>query len=141
MKKKTFFLLASLLSSLVVVLAVVLVIRGISAEQKRQEHFDVYRAKAEAYIRSDSDIFSRFGDNLYINFVGSVTYSDGEEDEFFDRLLEFINPQVPDTVTEFTKDIEMIKFDVEINAATYEIVFERDEYGTLDVSRLTFISQ
>lgn len=100
-------------------------LRGISAANKQQEYFDVYRDKAVEYIKSDTEMLNKYGDSLSVKFDNSVTYLESGERGFFDKYIEVFAPRVPDTLEEFTAGIDMIKFNVKISGDKYEITFEK----------------
>ena len=115
--------------------------QGISAANKKQEYFDTYRADAEEYIKSDSEMLSKYGSNFSVKFDNSVTYKESGKRGFFDRYIEVFVPRVPDSLEEFTKGIDMIKFDVTINGDKYEITFEKNSAGELIVSNFVETKQ
>jgi len=39
-------------------------LQGVSAANKKQEYFDTYRANAEKYIKSDSEMLSKYGSDF-----------------------------------------------------------------------------
>ena len=112
-------------------------LQGISAENKRQEYFDVYRDMAEKYIEANSEMLNKYGDDISVEFDNSVTYSESGEKGFFDRYIEVFVPNVPDTLEEFTDGIDMIKFNVKISGDEYEIIFEKNDLGKLVVTNLS----
>ena len=68
--KKSFFVLIGIFAVCFIGASVFIVLQGISASNKEQEYFDIYRARAEEYIRSDSEIvFEK-------NSVGELSVSD-----------------------------------------------------------------
>ncbi len=111
-------------------------LQGISAANKEQEYFDFYRAKAEEYIKSDPEIVKKYGDTVSVKFDDAVTVTYLERGRF-DKYIEVFAPNVPDSLEEFNKEIDMIKFNVKINRNAYEIVFEKNSDGELVVSDLT----
>ena len=115
--------------------------QGISAENKRQEYFDVYRDMAEKYIKANSEMLNKYGDDISVEFDNSVTYSESGERGFFDRYIEVFVPNIPDTLEEFTDGIDMIKFNVKISGDEYEIIFEKNDLGKLVVTNLSEITQ
>ena len=115
--------------------------QGISAENKRQEYFDVYRDMAEKYIKANSEMLNKYGDDISVEFDNSVTYSESGERGFFDRYIEVFVPNIPDTLEEFTDGIDMIKFNVKISGDEYEIIFEKNDFGELVVTNLSEIIQ
>ena len=115
--------------------------QGISAENKRQEYFDVYRDMAEKYIEANSEMLNKYGDDISVEFDNSVTYSESGERGFFDRYIEVFVPNIPDTLEEFTDGIDMIKFNVKISGDEYEIIFEKNDLGKLVVTNLSEITQ
>ena len=54
-----------------------------------------------------------------------------------DRLVDVFAPDVPKTVEEFSANIKMMKFNVKINRDEYEIIFEKNDLGELEVSSVT----
>ena len=135
--KKMLFILLGVFTVCFIGASIFFAFQGVSAANKRQEYFDVYRANAEEYIKSDSEIVNKYGDTVSVDFDKSVTYRESGERGFFDRYLAVFNPQVPDTLEEFSNGIAMIKFNVKINGDAYEIVFEKNDQGKLCVSSLT----
>ena len=137
MKRKTIILvLVGILALCFVGLSVFLALQGVSAANKRQEYFDIYRSQAEEYIKSSQEITNKYGKDISVSFDGSVTYSESGEGGFFNRYIEIFNPQVPDTIEEFNEKIDKIKFKVKINGDKYEITFEKNDQGNLSVSKL-----
>ena len=112
-------------------------LQGISAENKRQEYFDVYRDMAEKHIKANSEMLNKYGEDISVEFDNSVTYSESGEKGFFDRYIEVFVPNVPDTLEEFTDGIDMIKFNVKISGDEYEIIFEKNDLGKLVVTNLS----
>ncbi len=139
--KKLLFILIGIFAVCFVGASVFFALQGISAANKEQEYFDFYRTTAEEYIKSDSKMLSKYGDDISVKFDNSFTYSKSGERGFFDRYIEFFVPNVPDTLDEFTAGIDMIKFNVKIDGNVYEIVFEKNSIGELVVSSLTEIVQ
>ena len=116
-------------------------LQGISAENKRQEYFDVYRDMAEKHIKANSEMLNKYGEDISVEFDNSVTYSESGERGFFDRYIEVFVPNIPDTLEEFTDGIDMIKFNVKISGDEYEIIFEKNDLGKLVVTNLSEINQ
>ena len=139
--KKLFFVLIGIFAVCFIGASVFIVLQGISASNKKQEYFDIYRARAEEYIRSDSEIVNKYGDNISLKFDGTVEYKASAERGFLDIYIEVFAPRVPATLEEFTDETAMIKFKLEINGDAYEIVFEKNSVGELSVSDLTKINQ
>ena len=139
-KQKSLFVLLGILAILLVGGAVFFSLRGVSAAHKRQEYFDVYRERAEAYIKSEPEIWSRYGNDVSVTFDGAVTYSESGRG-FFDKYIEVFAPRVPDTLEEFANGTELILFRVNINGDPYEITFEKNADGELAVSSLTEVKQ
>lgn len=138
MKNKALILvLAVVLVFVFIGLSVFFALRGIVAHNKQWAYFDVYRAQAEEYIKASPEITGKYGQNVSVEFDNSVTYSETEPKTYFERLPEIFNPQVPDTLEEFSKGIDMIQFKVQINGNAYEITFEKDDQGEFFVSGLT----
>ena len=135
--KKFIFVLIGVLVVCFIGTSIFFALQGISAANKRQEYFDIYRANAEEFIKSDSEILSKYGSDISVKFDNSVTYSESGERGFFDIYIEVFAPRVPDTLEEFTNGIEMIMFKVKINGDLYEITFEKNSVGELVVSNLT----
>lgn len=55
------------------------------------------------------------------------------------QLLCYTNvfsPDVPKTIEEFSANIKMMKFNVKIDGDEYEIIFEKNDHGELEVSSL-----
>ncbi len=136
-KKKILFILLGVFAVCFIGSSIFFALQGISAANKKQEYFDAYRANAEEYIKSDSEMLSKYGSNFSVKFDNSVTYKESGERGFFDRYIEVFAPRVPDTLEEFTNGIEMIMFKVKINRDLYEITFEKNSVGELVVSNLT----
>ena len=142
MKNKEFiFVLIGLLVVCFIGASIFFAFQGISAENKRQEYFDVYRDMAEKYIKANSEMLNKYGDDISVEFDNSVTYSESGERGFFDRYIEVFVPNVPDTLEEFTDGIDMIKFNVKISGDEYEIIFEKNDLGKLVVTNLSEINQ
>ena len=96
---------------------------------------------AEEYIKSDSGMLDKYGDDFSVEFDNSVTYSESGERGFFDRYIEVFVPNAPDTLEEFTDGIDMIEFNVRISGDEYEIIFEKNDLGELVVTNLLEINQ
>ena len=135
--KKLLFILLGVLAVCYIGASIFFALQGISAANKRQKHFDIYRANAEEYIKSDSEILSKYGSNISVEFDNSVTYSESGKRNIGDLFIEVFAPRVPDTLEEFANEIEMIMFKVKINGDFYEITFEKNNVGELVVSKLT----
>ena len=114
--------------------------QGISAANKKQEYFEVYRDIAKKYIASDSEMLNKYGDDISVTFDNSVTYSKSGERGFWDSYIEIFAPRVPDTLEKFTDEIDMIKFNVRIRGDKYEIIFEKNTLGELVVTNLSEIN-
>lgn len=139
--KKLLFAIIAVVAICFIGLSIFFALQGMSAANKRQEYFDVYREKAEEYIQASPEIIAQYGeDNISVTFDGSVTYSESGEKGFLDRYIEVFKPNVPDTLEEFSEDIAMIKFKLEINGDAYEILFEKNDQGNLVVSNLTAVA-
>ncbi len=134
--KKIIFILLGALVVCFIGASIFFALQGISAANKKQEYFDVYRDMAEKYIKSNSETLNKYGDDFSVEFDNSVTYSESSERGFFDRYIEVFVPNAPDTLEEFTDGIDMIKFNVKINGDEYEITFEKNNAGALVVSNL-----
>ena len=139
--KKFIFVLIGVLVVCFIVASIFFAMQGISAENKRQEYFDAYRDMAEKYIKANSEMLNKYGDDISVEFDNSVTYSESGERGFFDRYIEVFVPNIPDTLEEFTDGIDMIKFNVKISGDEYEIIFEKNDLGKLVVTNLSEINQ
>ena len=139
--KKFIFVLISVLVVCFIGASIFFALQGISAENKRQEYFDVYRDMAEKYIKANSEMLNKYGDDISVEFDNSVTYSESGERGFFDRYIEVFIPNIPDTLEEFTDGMDMIKFNVKISGDEYEIIFEKNDLGKLVVTNLSEINQ
>ena len=139
--KKFIFVLISVLVVCFIGASIFFALQGISAENKRQEYFDVYRDMAEKYIKANSEMLNKYGDDISVEFDNSVTYSESGERGFFDRYIEVFVPNIPDTLEEFTDGMDMIKFNVKISGDEYEIIFEKNDLGKLVVTNLSEINQ
>ena len=141
MKKKTLiFILLGALSVLFIGLCLFFSIRGFAAENKRWEYFDVYKAQAEDYVKASPEIIDKYGNDISVKIDNSVSYSQDRKNGFFNRFydmfIEVFNPSVPDTIEEFTKDINTLKFKLTVNGDGYEIFFEKNDCGDLVISKL-----
>ena len=139
--KKIIFVLIGVLVVCFIGASIFFALQGISAANKRQEYFDVYRDMAEKYIKANSEMLNKYGDDISVEFDNSVTYSESGERGFFDRYIEVFVPNIPDTIEEFTDGIDMIKFNVKISGDEYEIIFEKNDLGKLVVTNLSEINQ
>ena len=139
--KKIIFVLIGVLVVCFIGASIFFALQGISAANKRQEYFDVYRDMAEKYIKANSEMLNKYGDDISVEFDNSVTYSESGERGFFDRYIEVFVPNIPDTLEEFTDGIDMIKFNVKISGDEYEIIFEKNDLGKLVVTNLSEINQ
>ena len=138
--KKFIFVLIDVLVVCFIGASIFFVLQGISAANKTQEYFDVYRDIAEKYIKANSEMLNKYGDDISVEFDNSVTYSESGERGFFDRYIEVFVPNIPDTLEEFTDGIDMIKFNVKISGDEYEIIFEKNDLGKLVVTNLSEIN-
>ena len=139
--KKIIFVLIGALVVCFIGSSIFFALQGISAAKKRQEYFDVYRDMAEEYIKSDSGMLDKYGDDFSVEFDNSVTYSESGERGFFDRYIEVFVPNAPDTLEEFTDGIDMIEFNVRISGDEYEIIFEKNDLGELVDTNLSEINK
>ena len=139
--KKIIFVLIGALVVCFIGSSIFFALQGISAAKKRQEYFDVYRDMAEEYIKSNSGMLDKYGDDFSVEFDNSVTYSESGERVFFDRYIEVFVPNAPDTLEEFTDGIDMIEFNVRISGDEYEIIFEKNDLGELVVTNLSEINK
>ena len=139
--KKIIFVLIGALVVCFIGSSIFFALQGISAAKKRQEYFDVYRDMAEEYIKSDSGMLDKYGDDFSVEFDNSVTYSESGDRVFFDRYIEVFVPNAPDTLEEFTDGIDMIEFNVRISSDEYEIIFEKNDLGELVVTNLSEINK
>ena len=139
--KKFIFVLIAVLVFCFIGASIFFALQGIYAGNKRQEYFDVYRDMAEKYIKANSEMLNKYGDDISVEFDNSVTYSESGERGFFDRYIEVFVPNIPDTLEEFTDGIDMIKFNVKISGDEYEIIFEKNDLGKLVVTNLSEINQ
>ena len=139
--KKIIFVLIGALVVCFIGSSIFFALQGISAAKKRQEYFDVYRDMAEEYIKSNSGMLDKYGDDFSVEFDNSVTYSESGERGFFDRYIEVFVPNAPDTLEEFTDGIDMIEFNVRISGDEYEIIFEKNDLGELVVTNLSEINK
>ena len=139
--KKLLFILLGVFAVCFIGVSIFFAMQGVSAANKRQEYFDVYREKAEEYIKSDAVVLSTYGNDVSVEFESSVTYSESGERGFFDRYIEVFVPSVPDTLEEFTDEIDMIKFNVKISEDEYEIIFEKNDLGELVDTNLSEINK
>ena len=115
--------------------------QGISAANKIQGYYDAYRDMAEEYIKANSEMLNKYGDDISVEFDNSVTYSRSGKRGFLDRYIEVFVPNVPDTLEEFTDGMDMIQFNVKISGKEYEIIFEKNDLGELVVTNLSEINQ
>ncbi len=139
--KKIIYVLIGVFAVCFIGASIFFALQGISATNKKQEYFDVYRTKAEEYIKSDSEMLDKYGDNISVRFDNSVAYSESGERSSFNKYIEVFMPKVPDTLEEFTKGMDMIKFNVKISGNEYEIIFEKNNLGELVVTNLSEIIQ
>ena len=139
--KKLIFVLIGVLVVCFIGASFFFALQGISAGNKIQEYFDVYRDMAEKYIKANSEMLNKYGDDISVEFDNSVTYSESGERGFFDRYIEVFVPNIPDTLEEFIDEIDMIKFNVKISGDEYEIIFEKNDLGKLVVTNLSEINQ
>ena len=137
MKKKTLlFILIGVLATCLLAVSLFFVLQGVSAANKQNQYFDVYRARAEEYIKSSPEMIEKYGENITVEFDNSVTYSQSGERGFFDSVIEAFAPRVPDTLEEFEQGIDRIRFNVKVNKKAHEITFEKNDAGELVVSGL-----
>ncbi len=135
--KKLLFIILGVLVVCFVGATFFFVSQGILASNKEQKYVDFYRNEAEEYIKANSEMLNKYGDDFSVDFDNSVTYSLSEERGFFDRYIELFAPKVPDTIEEFTDGIDAIKFGFEIKRDKYEIIFEKNSDGELVVTNLS----
>lgn len=137
MKKKIIiFVLVGILVTIFIGTSLFFVLQGISASNKEWEYIDVYRTRAEEYIKSSPEIAEKYGEDVSVEFDNSVTYQRSTKQNFFDKFLNVFSPDVPKTIEEFSINIKMMKFNVKINGDEYEIIFEKNDLGELEVSSL-----
>lgn len=137
MKNKIIILvLVGILATIFVGTSIFFVLQGISATNKELEYFDVYRAQAEQYIKSSPEMSNKYGNDISVKFDNSITYQRSYKQKFFDKILNVFSPDVPQTIEEFSANIKMIKFNAKINGDEYEIVFEKNGEGELEVTKL-----
>ena len=139
--KKFIFVLIGILAVCFIGTSLFFALQGISASNKKLEYFDVYRNIAEEYIKSNSEMLNKYGDDISVNFDNTITYSESGERGFWDKYIEVFAPRVPDTLKEFTDGIDTINFNVKINGDKYEITFEKNSLGELVVANLSEINQ
>ena len=137
MKKKTLlFILIGVLATCLLAVSLFFVLQGVSAANKQNQYFDVYRARAEEYIKSSPEMIEQYGKNMTVDFDNSVTYSKSGKKGVLDSIIEVFVPDAPDTLEEFTQGIDAMKFNVTVNKKAYEITFEKNDAGELVVSSL-----
>lgn len=135
-KKIVFFVLIGVLVAFFVGTSMFFVLQGMSAMNKEQGYFDVYRSQADDYIRSSPEMLKKYGNNICVEFDNSVTYQRNTKQKFFDKFLNVFPSNVPETIEEFSANIKTIKFNVEINGDEYEVIFEKNDNDELAVSKL-----
>lgn len=113
------------------------VMRGISANEKRQEYFDAYREQAKDYVESHSEIY---GENASLNFDRTV-YTESTERSFLDLCIDTFFPRVPNTIEEFSEELESLEFTAEMNTEKFKIIFTKDESGELTLSSIEKIDK
>ena len=139
--KKFIFVLIGILVVCFIGAPVFFGLQGISAANKIQGYYDAYRDMAEEYIKANSEMLNKYGDDISVEFDNSVTYSRSGKRGFLDRYIEVFVPNVPDTLEEFTDGMDMIQFNVKISGNEYEIIFEKNDLGELVVTNLSEINQ
>ena len=63
-------------------------LQGLSAAEQMRAYFNVYREKAEDYVRSDSAMLAKYGDDMTVVFDDMVTYSESGERGVLERYVE-----------------------------------------------------
>lgn len=139
MKKTIVFIIIGILVVSFLGATLYFTMRGLSVSDKMQEYLDVYRIKAEEYIKSAPEITDRYGETPRITFDDTITYKENakEGNRFLRAISEAFNPKAPADIDEFTASVSMIEFDVEINDDDYIITFEKNIQGELVVTSLT----
>lgn len=139
-KKKLIFIIIGAFVICFIIASIFFVQRALSAADKRQEYFDVYRADAEEYIKSEAEMLDKYGDDISVEFDNLVTYEESGDkgllDIYIDMLRNIFAPRAPESIEEFNEEIESIQFSVKVNGNAYEITFEKNELGELVVSEL-----
>ena len=137
-KRIIVFVLLGIFAASFVFLTAFSVTRGMNADDKRQEYFDVYREQAKEYVESHSEIY---GENASLNFYKAVSYTENGDRGFLDLCIDTFFPRVPDTIEEFSEDFESLEFTAEINGEKFKIAFTKNESGELTLSSIEKIDK
>ena len=139
--KKALLILCGIFVACFFGVSIFFALQGFSASYKRQSYIDTYWAIAEEYIKSDSEILNKYGNDASVE-LDTLTIDNGDgKRSFFDIFAQVFAPRVPDTLEEFTSETEAIIFNVKINGDLYCIIFEKNGSGELVVSSLTKVKE
>lgn len=140
MKKHIVPIIAGIAVVCFIGLSIFFALQGISTSNKKQAYFDAYREQAKEYVQSSPEIVAKYREgNIDVKFDSSFSYYESGRG-FLDKYIELFNPKVPDTLEEFSKNIESVTFTLTVNGDPYEITFEQNSSGTLTITELVEIT-
>ena len=132
MKKPLIFILVGVIVVCLIGACVFLATLKISATNKENAYFDVYKSMAADYIRISPEIIAKYGeDNLNLDF-GTISYYESGRTTL-DIYVDYFFPKVPDTIEEFSKNIKDMSIEVTINGDDYQVNLLKNEQGNLVV--------
>ena len=132
MKKPLIFILVGVIVVCLIGACVFLATLKISATNKENAYFDVYKSMAADYIRISPEIIAKYGeDNLDLDF-GTISYYESGRTTL-GIYVDYFFPKVPDTIEEFSKNIRDMSIEVTINGDDYQVNFLKNEQGNLVV--------
>ena len=106
-KKKLIFIIIGAFVICFIIASIFFVQRALSAADKRQEYFDVYRADAEEYIKSEAEMLDKYGDDISVEFDNLVTYEESGDkgllDIYIDMLRNIFAPRAPEALKNLTR--------------------------------------
>ena len=132
MKKPLIFILVGVIVVCLIGACVFLATLKISATNKENAYFDVYKSMAADYIRISPEIIAKYGeDNLDLDF-GTISYYESGRTTL-GIYVDYFFLKVPDTIEEFSKNIKDMSIEVTINGDDYQVNFLKNEQGNLVV--------
>ena len=138
-KKKLLIIILAIVGPCFIALTLFSVFQGFSSAEKREEYFDVYRAKAVEYLTADEEMIGKYGEDFKVRFDTRVTYHEPDGAGFWGMVKALFISDVPDSIEEFNERVDMIEFKVYIADDAYEIKFEKNTHGELVVTSLTAV--
>ena len=116
--------------------------QNISAGYQEAAYFDIYKAQAEDYIKSDPEMIRQYGNDFSIKFGNTISYSTkAAPRNFFERCLSFFSPDTPESFEEFSKQLASLTLRCTVNKEAYEITCLSNEKGELVISSLNKVNK